>query len=208
MKKINAKAIDLAENLGIVFLDEIDKVISGESKGGGDVSRQGVQRDLLPIVEGTTVQTKYGYIRTDFVLFVAAGAFHRNQPSDLMPELQGRFPIRVELDDLTQEDFVKILQEPKNSLTKQYAALMKTEGITIQFKDDAIEQLASFAFKVNQTTQNIGARRLYTILEKVLEELSFEAAEMKMGHVEISAEYVSERLEKTVADEDLSKFIL
>ncbi len=207
-EKINAKAIDLAENLGIVFLDEIDKVISGESKGGGDVSRQGVQRDLLPIVEGTTVQTKYGYIRTDFVLFVAAGAFHRNQPSDLMPELQGRFPIRVELDDLTQEDFVKILQEPKNSLTKQYAALMKTEGITIQFKDDAIEQLASFAFKVNQTTQNIGARRLYTILEKVLEELSFEAAEMKMGHVEISAEYVSERLEKTVADEDLSKFIL
>ena len=136
------------------------------------------------------------------------GAFHRNQPSDLMPELQGRFPIRVELDDLTKEDFVKILQEPRNSLTKQYAALMETEGITLEFKDEAIEQLASFAYQVNQTTQNIGARRLYTILEKVLEELSFDAAEMKMGHVDITAEYVNQRLEKAVSDEDLSKFIL
>lgn len=207
-EKINAKAIDLAENLGIIFLDEVDKVIASESKGGGDVSRQGVQRDLLPIVEGTTIQTKYGYIRTDYILFVAAGAFHRNQPSDLMPELQGRFPIRVELDDLTKDDFVKILSEPKNSLTKQYAALMKTEGITIDFKADAIDQLASYAYQVNQTTQNIGARRLYTILEKVLEELSFEAADMKMGHVDITSEYVNQRLDRTVADEDLSRFIL
>lgn len=207
-EKINGLAIELAENVGIIFLDEIDKVIAGEGKSGGDVSRQGVQRDLLPIVEGTTIQTKYGYVRTDFILFVAAGAFHRNQPSDLMPELQGRFPIRVELNDLTKDDFVKILQEPRNSLTKQYAALMETEGITLDFKDDAIEQLASFAYQVNQTTQNIGARRLYTILEKVLEELSFEAADMKMGHVDITAEYVNQRLDKTVSDEDLSKFIL
>lgn len=207
-EKINAMAIDLAENLGIIFLDEVDKVIASDSKSGADVSRQGVQRDLLPIVEGTTIQTKYGYIRTDYILFVAAGAFHRNQPSDLMPELQGRFPIRVELDDLTKEDFVKILSEPRNSLTNQYEALMKTEGITLDFKEDAIDRLASFAFQVNQTTQNIGARRLYTILEKVLEELSFEAADMKMGHVEITAEYVNQRLDQAVSDEDLSRFIL
>ena len=207
-EKVNAKAIELAENLGIIFLDEVDKVIASESKGGGDVSRQGVQRDLLPIVEGTTIQTKYGYVRTDYILFVAAGAFHRNQPSDLMPELQGRFPIRVELNDLTKEDFVKILSEPKNSLTRQYAALMKTEGITLDFKPEAIDRLASYAYQVNQTTQNIGARRLYTILEKVLEELSFEAADMKMGHVDITAEYVNQRLGDAVSDEDLSRFIL
>lgn len=207
-EKINAKAIALAENLGIIFLDEIDKVIANENKGGGDVSRQGVQRDLLPIVEGTSIQTKYGYVRTDYILFVAAGAFHRNQPSDLMPELQGRFPIRVELNDLTKDDFVRILSEPKNSLTRQYEALMNTEGITIEFTSDAIDRLASYAYQVNQTTQNIGARRLYTILEKVLDELSFEAADMKRGHVQITAEYVNERLDATVADEDLSRFIL
>ena len=207
-EKINSKAIALAENLGIIFLDEIDKVVASENKSGADVSRQGVERDLLPNVEGTSIQTKYGYVRTDYILFVAAGAFHRSQPSDLMPELQGRFPIRVELNDLNQEDFVRILTEPKNSLTKQYEALMNTEGITIEFREDAIDRLASYAYQVNQTTQNIGARRLYTILEKVLDELSFEAADMKRGHVEITAEYVNQRLDATVADEDLSRFIL
>jgi ATP-dependent HslUV protease ATP-binding subunit HslU len=206
-EKINALAIELAENLGIIFLDEIDKVVSSESRGA-DVSRQGVQRDLLPIVEGTTVQTKYGYVRTDHILFIAAGAFHKVSPSDLMPELQGRFPIRVELNDLTQEDFVRILSEPRNSLTRQYQALMKTEGVELQFTDDSITELASYAFKVNQSSQNIGARRLYTILERMLEELSFEAPDMKMGHVEINAAYVRERLEAISEDEDLSRFIL
>ncbi len=206
-EKINGAAIDLAENLGIIFIDEMDKVVASESKGA-DVSRQVVQRDLLPIIEGTTVQTRYGYIRTDHVLFVAAGAFHRAKPSDLMPELQGRFPIRVELKDLTKDDFVRILTEPKSSLTKQYTALLKTEGVDLEFTDDAIEALASHAYKVNQSTQNIGARRLYTILERLLEELSFEAPDMKIGHVSINAAYVNERLEKVTEDEDLSKFIL
>ena len=205
--KINEAAIDLAENMGIIFLDEIDKVIASESKGA-DVSRQGVQRDLLPIVEGTSVQTKYGYLRTDHILFVAAGAFHHHKPSDLMPELQGRFPIRVELDDLTKDDFIRILTEPQNSLTRQYAALLKTEGVELEFTDDAVEELANYAFQVNQTTQNIGARRLYTILEQLLEDLSFEAPEMKMGRVEINAVYVRERLDAIAQDEDLSKFIL
>ncbi|MCA9266476.1 MAG: ATP-dependent protease ATPase subunit HslU, partial [Planctomycetales bacterium] len=162
-EKIQAAAIELAENMGIIFLDEIDKVVASESKSA-DVSRQGVQRDLLPIVEGTTVQTRYGYVRTDHVLFIAAGAFHRSQPSDLMPELQGRFPIRVELQDLTDDDFVRILTEPRSSLTKQYIALMQTENVQLEFSDDAIRALAVYAHKVNQTTQNIGARRLYTIL--------------------------------------------
>jgi ATP-dependent HslUV protease ATP-binding subunit HslU len=206
-EKINAKAIELAENMGMIFIDEIDKVVAGDSKGA-DVSRQGVQRDLLPIVEGTTVQTKHGYVKTDHVLFIAAGAFHRAQPSELMPELQGRFPIRVELADLTKDDFVRILTEPKSSLTKQYAALMKTEGVELIFTDDAIEMLAEFAFQVNQTTQNIGARRLYTIMERVVEELSFESPDMKMGRVEINAAYVKEKLGETVQDEDLSRFIL
>ena len=206
-EKINLEAVELAENYGIIFLDEIDKVIASEGKGA-DVSRQGVQRDLLPIVEGTTVQTKYGYVRTNHILFVAAGAFHKHQPSELMPELQGRFPIRVELDDLTKDDFVRILKEPRNSLTKQYTALLKTEGVDLEFTDDAIEVLASYADKVNQTTQNIGARRLYTILEQLLEELSFEAPEMKMGHVSINANYVNEKLGKFANDEDLSRFIL
>ena len=206
-EKINAQAIELAENLGIIFLDEIDKVVSSESKGA-DVSRQGVQRDLLPIVEGTTIQTKYGYVKTDHILFIAAGAFHKVNPSDLMPELQGRFPIRVELDDLTENDFIRILNEPKNSLTRQYEALMKTEGVALDFTDDAIEELARYAFKVNQSSQNIGARRLYTILEKMLEELSFEAPDMKMGKVEVNAAYVRERLEAISEDEDLSQFIL
>lgn len=205
--KINSQAINLAENTGIIFIDEIDKVIASESKSA-DVSRQGVQRDLLPIVEGTSVQTKQGYIKTDHILFIAAGAFHKNQPSELMPELQGRFPIRVELNDLTKEDFVRILTEPQTSLTRQYSALLATEGVGLEFADDAIEELASFAYQVNQSTMNIGARRLYTILEHLLEELSFEAADMGAGHVVINAAYVREKLEGVTQDEDLSKYIL
>lgn len=206
-EKINAKAIELAENLGIIFLDEIDKIVASDAKGT-DVSRQGVQRDLLPIVEGTTVQTKYGYIRTDHVLFIAAGAFHRNKPSELMPELQGRFPIRVELDDLTKQDFVRILTEPKNSLTHQYRSLLQVEGVELEFTSDAIEELAQFAFQVNQTNQNIGARRLYTILETLLDEVSFEAPDMKQGRIQVNAAYVRQRLQAIAEDEDLSKFIL
>jgi len=206
-EKINEKAIALAENSGIIFLDEIDKVIASEGKSA-DVSRQGVQRDLLPIVEGTTVQTKHGYIKTDHILFIAAGAFHRNQPSELMPELQGRFPIRVELNDLTKDDFVRILTEPKSSLTRQYKALLGTEGVELDFTDDGIEALATIAYEVNQSTMNIGARRLYTILERLLEELSFEAPEMKMGQVAINAAYVQERLGEVAENEDLSRYIL
>ena len=207
-EKVNSLAVDLAENTGIIFLDEIDKVVASEGGRGADVSRQGVQRDLLPIVEGTTVQTRYGYIHTDHVLFIAAGAFHRASPSDLMPELQGRFPIRVELSDLTKDDFVRILAEPRNALTKQYSALMEIEGVTLDFKDDAINSLATYAHQVNQSTQNIGARRLHTIMERLLEELSFEAPDMKMGRVEVNAAYVQERLDDVAQDEDLSKFIL
>ncbi|MDC0294739.1 ATP-dependent protease ATPase subunit HslU [Mariniblastus sp.] len=205
--KINANAIELAENAGIIFLDEIDKVIAAEGKST-DVSRQGVQRDLLPIVEGTSVQTKHGYINTDHILFIAAGAFHRNQPSELMPELQGRFPIRVELNDLTKEDFVRILTEPKSSLTRQYEALLKTESVDLDFAEDGIDELATIAFQVNQSTMNIGARRLYTILERLLEELSFEAPGQKIGKVSINAAYVQERLGKVAEDEDLSRYIL
>jgi ATP-dependent HslUV protease ATP-binding subunit HslU len=207
-EKVNASAIELAENVGIIFVDEIDKVVASEHAHGADVSRQGVQRDLLPIVEGTTVQTRYGYVRTDHILFIAAGAFHRAKPSDLMPELQGRFPIRVELEALVKEDFVRILTEPKGSLTKQYEALLATEGVTLTFEQDAVDALAEFAFQVNQTTQNIGARRLYTIMERLLEELSFEAPEMQRGRVVINAAYVQQRLAELTRDEDLSKFIL
>jgi ATP-dependent HslUV protease ATP-binding subunit HslU len=207
-EKVNAKAIELAENVGIVFLDEIDKVVASEGGRGADVSRQGVQRDLLPIVEGTTVQTRYGYVKTDHILFVAAGAFHKVSPSDLMPELQGRFPIRVELNDLTKDDFVRILTEPRSSLTRQYEALLNTEKVNIVFEPDAIEALASYAYEVNQTTQNIGARRLYTIMERLLEELSFEAPDMGASRVPINAAYVKDRLDKITKDEDLSKFIL
>ncbi len=207
-EKVNSQAIELAENVGIIFVDEIDKVVASEGGRGADVSRQGVQRDLLPIVEGTTVQTRYGYVKTDHILFVAAGAFHKVRPSDLMPELQGRFPIRVELNDLTKDDFVRILTEPKTSLTKQYAALMKTEGVALEFADDAIEALASYAYNVNQSTQNIGARRLYTIMERLLDELSFEAPEMTTGKVHVTAAYVTERLDEVAQDEDVSRFIL
>ncbi len=207
-EKVQVMAIELAQDTGIIFIDEMDKVVASDSGHGADVSRQGVQRDLLPIVEGTTVQTKYGYIKTDHVLFIAAGAFHRAKPSDLMPELQGRFPIRVELNDLTKEDFVRILTEPKSSLTKQYEALLATESVKLVFKKDAIEAMADYAFRVNQNTQNIGARRLYTILEHLLEEVSFEAPDMKTGRVDVNAAYVKERLDEVCDDEDLSKFIL
>ena len=204
---VNATAIQLAENEGMIFLDEIDKVIAAEGKSA-DVSRSGVQRDLLPIVEGTSVKTRHGYIHTDHILFVAAGAFHKNQPSDLMPELQGRFPIRVELNDLTEDDFVRILTEPTNSLTRQYAALLETEGVKLEFAEDGVRELARIATKVNETTVNIGARRLYTILEHLLEELSFEAPDMSSGSVTINEGYVKERLGKIVEDEDLSRYIL
>ncbi len=205
---VNAKAIELAENQGMIFIDEIDKVVSGEGGRGADVSRQGVQRDLLPIVEGTLIQTRYGQVDTNHILFIAAGAFHKVKPADLMPELQGRFPIRVELDDLTKENFVQILTEPQCSITRQYAALMDTEGVKLVYKQDAIEKLAEYAFEVNQSTQNIGARRLHTIMERLLEELSFEAPDMKMGTVEVNAAYVTDRLDKISQNEDLSQYIL
>ena len=209
MEEVSREALKRVEQSGIIFLDEVDKIASRRSHSQGpDISREGVQRDLLPIVEGTTIQTKYGYIKTDHVLFIGAGAFHRNQPSELMPELQGRFPIRVELSDLTKEDFIRILTEPQNSLTKQYSALMGTEGVEVSFDDEAISALAGYAYQVNQTTQNIGARRLYTIMERLFEELSFEAPDMGMGNVEINAGYVEQRLDEVSSDEDLSKFIL
>ena len=207
-EKVNAAAIDLAENLGVIFIDEMDKVVASENTKGADVSRQGVQRDLLPIVEGTTVQTRYGHVKTDHILFIAAGAFHRASPSDLMPELQGRFPIRVELKDLGKDDFIRILTEPKSALTKQYQALLETEKIDLEYTTDGIEALADFAFQVNQSTQNIGARRLYTIMERLLEEISFEAPDMKKRRVKIDAAYVNSRLETIAKNEDLSQFIL
>ncbi len=205
--KISARAIEVSENLGIIFIDEIDKVIASEGKSA-DVSRQGVQRDMLPIVEGTTVQTKHGYVKTDHILFIAAGAFHHGKPSELMPELQGRFPIRVELNALTKVDFVRILTEPQNSLTKQYQALLGTEQVQLEFTVDAIDRIAEYAFTINQTTQNIGARRLYTILEKLLEQLNFDATDAGASQVTIDANYVDERLAEICRDEDLSKFIL
>ena len=207
-EKIQSAAIELAENLGIIFIDEIDKIVASEKQHGADVSRQGVQRDLLPIVEGTTIQTKYGYVKTDHVLFIAAGAFHRSNPSDLMPELQGRFPIRVELKDLTKEDLVRILTEPDGSLTKQYQALMQTEKVELQFEPDGIDALAGYAFAINQKLQNIGARRLYTIMERLLEELSFDAPDRPGEQITVDAEYVRQRVEELSKDEDLSRFIL
>jgi ATP-dependent HslUV protease ATP-binding subunit HslU len=206
--KIHRTAIDRVEQSGIVFIDEIDKVAGPEAKHGPDVSRQGVQRDLLPIVEGSTVITKYGPVKTDHILFIAAGAFHSSKPSDLMPELQGRFPIRVELQDLTKADFMRILREPQNALTKQQTALLGTEGVNVEFTDDAIDAMAGMAFEVNRRTQNIGARRLYTILEKVFETISFDAPELPERNVKITADYVQKQLAEIVKDEDLSRFIL
>jgi ATP-dependent HslUV protease ATP-binding subunit HslU len=208
-EKVNQAAVALAEESGIVFIDEIDKIAGDEGSGRGpDVSRQGVQRDLLPVVEGTTVNTKYGPVKTEYVLFIAAGAFHRSKPSDLMPELQGRFPIRVELRDLTRDDFVRILREPRASLVRQYQALLATEGIALEFTPEAIEAMADLAHHVNQTTQNIGARRLHTILERVIEDLSFDAPDRKEKHVVLDAAEVRRRLEALAKDEDLSRYIL
>ncbi len=207
-EKIDVRAVELAENLGIIFIDEIDKIVGSEGGRGADVSRQGVQRDLLPIVEGTTVQTKHGMFSTEHVLFIAAGAFHRVKPSDLTPELQGRFPIRVELSELKKEDFVRILTEPKSALTKQYVALLKTENVDLVFEPDAIEALAEYAASTNATTQNIGARRLYAMMELLLEDLSFEAPEMGLGRVVVNAAYVREKIDRVAKDEDLSKFVL
>jgi ATP-dependent HslUV protease ATP-binding subunit HslU len=206
--KINRTAIERCEQSGIVFIDEIDKVAGTENKHGPDVSRQGVQRDLLPIVEGSTVTTRYGPVRTDYILFIAAGAFHGSKPGDLMPELQGRFPIRVELADLTKEDFVRILREPRNSLTKQQAALLATEGVEVTFAEDAVDEMARIAYDLNRRTQNIGARRLYTILERVFEAVSFDAPDLSEKRVHVTAGYVRERLSDVLKDEDLSKFIL
>ncbi len=206
--KIHRAATERVEQSGMVFLDEIDKICGPESTHGPDVSRQGVQRDLLPIVEGSTVITKYGPVKTDHILFIAAGAFHSSKPSDLMPELQGRFPIRVELQDLSKEDFVRILREPQNSLTKQTIALLGTEGMDVQFTDDAIDAMAGIAFDVNRRSQNIGARRLYTILERVFESISFDAPELPEKKVTITGDFVRDRLAEVVKDEDLSKFIL
>ncbi len=202
------KATELTENEGIVFIDELDKICGPASTHGPDVSRQGVQRDLLPIVEGTTTQTRYGPVRSDHILFIAAGAFHVSKPSDLMPELQGRFPIRVELTDLKREDFLRILTEPKNSLTKQYAELLATEGVKLSFSGDGIEALADIAFEVNRTTQNIGARRLHTILERVVEDISYEGPDLEKKDVMIDGGYVNGRLAEILKKEDLSKFIL
>ena len=206
--KINRSATERVEQSGIVFIDEIDKVAGPKSEHGPDVSRQGVQRDLLPIVEGSTVMTKYGPVRTDHILFIAAGAFHMSKPSDLMPELQGRFPIRVELQDLTKDDFARILQEPQNALTTQQIALLGAEGVQVEFTRDAIDAMAQIAFDVNRRNQNIGARRLYTIMERVFELISFEAPDLVEKHVRITGAFVQERLADVVKDEDLSKFIL
>jgi ATP-dependent HslUV protease ATP-binding subunit HslU len=208
MDKVQKEAVHRAEQSGIVFLDEIDKVAGREGGHGPDVSREGVQRDLLPLIEGSTVTTKHGPVRTDHILFIAAGAFHVSKPSDLIPELQGRFPIRVELEPLTGPDLVRILREPENSLTKQYAALLATEGVRLTFTDDAVEELARIAALVNDRTENIGARRLHTVMERLLDELSFAASEIGPQEIVINAAYVRERLEGTVKNEDLSKYIL
>jgi len=205
---VTEKAIELAENQGIIFVDELDKICGPPSAHGPDVSRQGVQRDLLPVVEGTTVNTRSGPVRSDHILFIAAGAFHASKPSDLMPELQGRFPIRVELTDLKKEDFLRILTEPKHALTKQYAELLATEGVTLEFTPDGIEAVADIAFEVNRTAQNIGARRLHTILERVVEEISYEGSDVKDKRVKIDGAYVRGRLAEVLEKEDLSKFIL
>lgn len=208
MDKVNKMAIERVEQSGIIFLDEIDKIVGSESPHGPDVSREGVQRDLLPIVEGSTVNTKYGMVKTDHILFIAAGAFSSTKPSDLIPELQGRFPIRVELDSLGKEEFIRILQEPSNALLKQYTEMLATEDVSIIFQDDAIAEIAETAALVNERTENIGARRLYTILERMLDEISFDAPDMKGQEIAIDAEYVRERLSDIIEDEDLTRYIL
>jgi ATP-dependent HslUV protease ATP-binding subunit HslU len=208
MEQVTRVALERVEKNGIIFLDEIDKIAGREGGHGPDVSREGVQRDILPIVEGTTVNTRHGFVRTDHILFIAAGAFHVSKPSDLIPELQGRFPIRVELKSLTQEDLIRILKEPKNALIKQYIALLETEGIKLTFTEDALEEIARFAARVNETTENIGARRLHTMLEKILEEISFAGPDLKKKTVKIDALYVRNQLAEIVKDQDLSRYIL
>jgi len=208
MDQVNRLAVERVEHSGIIFLDEVDKISGRETGHGPEVSREGVQRDLLPIIEGTTVNTRYGLIRTDHVLFIGAGAFNVAKPSDLIPELQGRFPIRVELTSLDKDDFIRILIEPKNALIKQYEALMVTEGLRVEFSQDAIEEIAEIAEKVNESTENIGARRLHTVMEKVMEEISFSAPDMKKKKIKIDKKYVKKQLEDIVKDEDLSRFIL
>src|SRR5882762_2829866 len=208
MDQVTRVALERVETSGIIFLDEIDKIAGRESGHGPDVSREGVQRDILPIVEGTTVNTRYGMVRTDHILFVAAGAFHVSKPSDLIPELQGRFPIRVELQSLTMEDFIKILTEPKSSLTRQYTALLETEGVKLEFTRESLDEIARFAFRVNEGTENIGARRLHTIMERVLDEISFDAPDKKGEHIKIDADYVRKMLADIVKDQDLSRYIL
>ncbi|MGD1068628.1 MAG: ATP-dependent protease ATPase subunit HslU [Bryobacteraceae bacterium] len=208
MDQVTRIALDRVESSGIIFLDEIDKIAGREGGHGPDVSREGVQRDILPIVEGTTVNTRYGFVRTDHILFIAAGAFHVSKPSDLIPELQGRFPIRVELKSLTVDDFVRILKEPKNALAKQYTALMETEGIKLNLTDDALLEVAKFAAQVNESSENIGARRLHTIMEKLLEEISFEGPDLRKKNVKVDAAYVRKQLADIVKDQDLSRYIL
>jgi ATP-dependent HslUV protease ATP-binding subunit HslU len=208
MDHVTRIAVDRVEQMGILFIDEVDKIAGREAGHGPDVSREGVQRDILPIVEGTTVNTRYGMVRTDHILFIAAGAFHTTKPSDLIPELQGRFPIRVELSSLTEADFIRILTEPKNALVKQYVALLETEGLKLTFTEDSVAAIARFAARVNEHTENIGARRLHTILEKVLEDISFEAPELKKKNVKIDAAYVQKQLANIVKDQDLSRYIL
>jgi ATP-dependent HslUV protease ATP-binding subunit HslU len=208
MDEVIAESIQRAEQTGIIFIDEIDKIAGGGRGSGPDVSREGVQRDILPIVEGSTIMTKYGAIKTDYVLFIAAGAFHMAKPSDLIPELQGRFPIRVELTNLTKADFILILKEPQNALTKQYTALLETEGIKVEFTDAAIEEIAAIAEEVNINMENIGARRLHTILEKLLEDLSFEAPSMTLDYIAITPEYVRDKISDIARNRDLSQYIL
>ena len=208
MDQVTKTALDRVEQSGIIFLDEIDKIAGRESGHGPDVSREGVQRDILPIVEGTTINTRYGMLRTDHILFIAAGAFHVSKPSDLIPELQGRFPIRVELKSLTVDDFVRILKEPRNALAKQYTALMETEGIKLNLTDDALLEVARFAAQVNESSENIGARRLHTIMEKLLEEISFEGPDLRKKNVKVDAAYVRKQLADIVKDQDLSRYIL
>jgi ATP-dependent HslUV protease ATP-binding subunit HslU len=208
MDQVVRVALERVETSGIIFLDEIDKIAGREGGHGPDVSREGVQRDILPIVEGTTVNTRHGFVRTDHILFIAAGAFHVSKPSDMIPELQGRFPIRVELKTLTVEDFIRILKEPKNALIKQYTALLETEGIKLLFSDDALEEVAKFAAQVNETSENIGARRLHTIMEKLLEEISFEGPDLKKKSIKIDRAYVRAQLADIVKDQDLSRYIL
>src|SRR5271170_5799254 len=208
MDAVNRAAVERVESNGIIFLDEIDKIAGREGGHGPDVSREGVQRDILPIVEGTTVNTRYGMVRTDHILFIAAGAFHVSKPSDLIPELQGRFPIRVELKSLTEHDFIRILKEPKNALIKQYQALLDTEGIKLVFTEDALKEISSFAAQVNESTENIGARRLHTILEKLLEDVSFDGPDLKKKNVKVDAVYVRKQLADIVKDQDLSRYIL